>query len=141
MHARIVELYALSYPYRSRTQNEYRLFITVDVLQSLVLLVVGSVEIRRLRVEFRGASIDHFVYRIAVNGNLMSAYPFYCFVGVTVALTLEIAFFVNFFALYFLLVIDKVFELVEEESVYTRYLEYPVQGDTFLDCAEYGEQP
>ena len=141
MHARVIEFYSLSDPDRTRSENENGLFLLVHMLQSFVLFVVGGIEIRRFRVKLRGTRIHHFVDRIAVNGYLMSAYSLDSFVGIAVLFTSEISVFVYNSALYLLLVIREILEFIEEEAVYTGYLEYSVQGYPFLDRAEDCENP
>ena len=139
MHAGIIEFYALTYSDGSGTQYQNRLFVAVYVPVSLVLVGIGRIEIRRFGVELRSAGIDHFVYRIAVFGNLMPGNAFQSFVGISQSLARQILFVIQCFSGNRGFKVGKIFQLVYKEPVYFRDLENTVYGDSLFQSFEHGK--
>ena len=76
VHGRVVELNALPYTYRTRAENYDALAVALallDILFGFVLVVVGRIEVRRFRLELRGARVDRLEHRAAVHRQLLSA--------------------------------------------------------------------
>ncbi len=69
MHGGIVELDALADADGAGAQHDYAGLLFLFLLQEflgLVFLIVGGIEIRRLRLKLSRAGVHHFVHRIPV---------------------------------------------------------------------------
>ena len=115
MYGRIIELYTLSYSYRSGTDNYYSLLSSGFYKLScfvVFLFVVSRIEIRRLRREFRSARVNHFKYSVYVLRKRTAGELFKFSIGITEFFTAQILFGRNLNSGNFLFIIGKIFKFI-----------------------------
>src|SRR5690606_37267078 len=147
VHAAVVEFYALAYADGSRTYDEDLLPVGDD---DIVVLLVGEVIIRRAGLEFAGAGVDEFVYRldrvflpeledriqrhVEQVGDVRVAEAY--LLGPHVEVIVEPC---NSGVFHVLCDLHDVLQLADEELVYLRDLDDLIHRDAFLQRLEYGE--
>ena len=74
MDGRIVELDALTDADRAGTEDDDARLLRalIEELLRFVLIVIGCVEVRRFRREFRRAGVDHLVDRVTVHRHFLA---------------------------------------------------------------------
>ncbi len=121
MHRGIIEFDPLSDPNGTRADNDNAFsFGTLDEGFRLVmfLVVVGRIEVRRLRRKLRRAGIDHFEYGAPVRRKLFPAERFQILICVSELFARKIIRLVQFLPLDFLFVTYQIKQLIQEPSVY-----------------------
>ena len=117
---RIVELDALSYADGTGAEDDDLLLVgrmLFEELLRLVLVVVGGIEVRRLRLEFRRAGVDHLVGGIALVRDLLAAYLLDGLVKIAHLLCLEVELVGERLRLETALHLDQLVQLAQEPSV------------------------
>ncbi len=144
MNRRIIELYTLTYSYRTGAYNDNpAFFASADKLLSFIvfLIVISRIEIRCLRRKFRRTGINHFINGVSAEVKRITRKFFDFTIGITQLLTAEILLARDLFPADFLFVIGKIFEFAQKPLVYFRNVINMINRNPAFNRFIYYKQP